>query len=93
MRTTPRKRLNSEVMKSVIEATLALLWLTVTVASAQQRLLSPQHVPSSFNPSPTFDPGASLDSTRLQQRLLNSAGAYLPGLGFKYPSFNQDILR
>ena len=90
MRTTPGKRTNSEVMKSVIEATLvALLWLAVT-ASAQQRLNTPQ-VP--FNPSPTFDPGASLDSRRLQQRLLNSAGAYLPGLGVKYPSFNQDILR
>ena len=91
MRTTPGKRTNSEVMKSVIEATLvALLWLAVT-ASAQQRLNTPQ-VP--FNPSPTFDPGATkLDSRQLQQRLLNSAGAYLPGLGFKYPSFNQDILR
>ena len=102
MRTTPGKRTNSEVMKSVIGAIFTLL--TASLASAQQVPLELQ-VP--FNPSPTFDPGArpvvgdlvgsasaSLDSSRLQQRMINSAGAYLPGLGFKYPSFNQhDILR
>ena len=98
MRTTPGKRTNSEVMKSVIGAIFTLL--TASLASAQQVPLELQ-VP--FNPSPTFDPGArpggsaaSLDSSRLQQRLLNSAGgpgAYLPGLGFNYPSFNQDIIR
>ena len=83
MRTTQGK---IEVMKSVIEVIFTLLWLTVTAGSAEQLLNTPQ-VP--FNPSPTFDPGATL-----QKRLLNSAGAYLPGLGFKYPSFNQhDILR
>ena len=106
MRTTPGKRTNSEVMKkSVIEVMiLTLLTVTASLASAQQVPLELQ-VP--FNPSPTFDPGArpvvgdlvgsasaSLDSSRLQQRMINSAGAYLPGLGFKYPSFNQhDILR
>ena len=88
MRTTPRKL---EVMKSVIGVIftllLALLATTGGLGSAQQ-------VQVPFNPSPTFDPGATkLDSRQLQQRLLNSAGAYLPGLGFKYPSFNQDILR
>ena len=85
---------NSAVMKPVIEATLvaALLLLDVGGQAAAQQQLNTR-VP--FSPSPTFDPAASgsLDSTRLQQRLLNSAGAYLPGLGFKYPSFNQDILR
>ena len=82
MRTTPGK---SEVMKSVIFILLSLA--TSGLGSAQQ-------VQVPFNPSPTFDPGATkLDSRQLQQRLLNSAGAYLPGLGFKYPSFNQDILR
>ena len=80
MRTTQRK---SEVMKSVIGV---IFTLVLTLGSAQQ-------VQVPFNPSPTFDPGATLDSRQLQQRLLNSAGAYLPGLGFKYPSFNQDILR
>ena len=81
MRTTPRKL---EVMKSVIGV---IFTLVLALGSAQQ-------VQVPFNPSPTFDPGATkLDSRQLQQRLLNSAGAYLPGLGFKYPSFNQDILR
>ena len=85
MRTTQRK---SEVMKSVIGVIFTLLALATNggLGSAQQ-------VQVPFNPSPTFDPGATLDSRQLQQRLLNSAGAYLPGLGFKYPSFNQDILR
>ena len=80
MVTTQRKL---EVMKSVIGV---IFTLVLTQGSAQQ-------VQVPFNPSPTFDPGATLDSRQLQQRLLNSAGAYLPGLGFKYPSFNQDILR
>ena len=81
MRTTPRKL--EVMMKSVIGV---IFTLVLTLGSAQQ-------VQVPFNPSPTFDPGATLDSRQLQQRLLNSAGAYLPGLGFKYPSFNQDILR
>ena len=85
MRTTPRK---SEVMKSVIGVIVTLLATT-----GSWGLGSAQQVQVPFNPSPTFDPGATLDSRQLQQRLLNSAGAYLPGLGFKYPSFNQDILR
>ena len=86
---------NSGVMKPVIEATLVvavLLLLDVVAVHAQQQVN--MQVP--FSPSPTFDPAASgsVDSTRLERRLLNSAGAYLPGLGFKYPSFNQhDILR
>ena len=87
MRTTPRKL---EVMKSVIGVVFTLLALLATTGG----LGSAQQVQVPFNPSPTFDPGApTLDSRQLQQRLLNSAGAYLPGLGFKYPSFNQDILR
>ncbi len=87
-------RSNRTVIKSIKMASFHSLLVASSVvlllsfSSAEDPSAVVDNVP--FTPSPML---SALESTRLQHRLLNSAGAYLPGLGYTAGFGGRDILR